>query len=354
MVRLRHAAVPLGAFVALLIAAPVSSHNPITTTVVFNREIAAVLNQKCAQCHVADGMAMPLQSYADVRPWAVAIKEEILARRMPPWQAERGYGLFANDVSLTQREQEFLISWIDGGVPPGAGEPPAHQDHSAHWMLGEPDTIYTATPAGAMRFVVETGLPRDEWVRAIDVKPADKRAIRAAFVSVAGTGQYVGGWTPWSSSTELPEGAAFKLPAKATLVIDIHSGSGAPAAPPRLGVYRAKGRPRPVTTLMLAGDKAAPDGRVRAELKLAADQQVIGLRADMSADAGSLEVKARRPDGSIEPLLWIREFRPEWPAPYVLRSPRPLPRGTTLVATGFFKPGVQAPFMRIAVNATTP
>ncbi len=354
MFRLRHA-VPAGIAVVLLAAAsPVSSHNPITTTVVFNREVAAVLNQKCSQCHVAGGMAMALQTYAEVRPWAVAIKEEILARRMPPWQAERGYGLFANDVSLTQREQEFLISWIDGGVPPGAGEPPAPQDHSAHWMLGEPDTIYTATAAGANRFVVDTAVPNDVWVRAIDVKPADTRAIRAAFVTVAATGQYVGGWTPWSPSTEFPEGTAFRLPAKATLFIDVHSGSGSIDAPPRLALYLAKGPSRPVTTLMLAGDKAASDGRVRAELKLAADQQVIGLRADMSAGAGSLEVKARRPDGSVEPLLWIREFRPEWPAPYVLRSPRPLPRGTTLMATGFFKPGASAPFMRIAINATAP
>ena len=48
-------------------------------------------------------MAMPLQTWEEARPWAVAIKEEILARHMPPWSAERGYGAFANDGALTPR-----------------------------------------------------------------------------------------------------------------------------------------------------------------------------------------------------------------------------------------------------------
>jgi hypothetical protein len=60
------------------------SHNPITTTVHFNREIVALLQRRCLQCHREGGMAMSLATYAEARPWAVAIKEEVLARQMPP------------------------------------------------------------------------------------------------------------------------------------------------------------------------------------------------------------------------------------------------------------------------------
>src|SRR5262245_4149711 len=79
MSRLSKVGVPLCLTALLLLdSSPASPHYPITTTVVFNREVAAILNQKCSQCHVTDGMAMPLQTYAQARPWAVAIKEEIL------------------------------------------------------------------------------------------------------------------------------------------------------------------------------------------------------------------------------------------------------------------------------------
>ena len=53
-------------------------------------------------------MAMPLGTYAQARPWAEAIKEETLARRMPPWPAERGYGTFANDIGLTRLREPLV------------------------------------------------------------------------------------------------------------------------------------------------------------------------------------------------------------------------------------------------------
>ncbi len=365
--RLLRAGIPLGVAGALLLwPGPVSSHNPITTTVVFTREVAAVLNQKCSQCHVADGMAMPLQTYAEVRPWAIAIKEEILARRMPPWPAERGYGAFANDVSLTLREQEFLISWIDGGAPEGTGEPPPHQDHSGHWMLGQPDAIYPAAPGtarpapgpalgpGAARFTVSPALPNDVWVRAVDFKPGDKRTIRSAFFSVVGSGAYLGGWTPWHSSTQFPDGAAVRLPAKTAIAVDVLYGSSPPPPDlPSLGLYFTKAPVQRVTTLELTGDRVSAEGRLRTELTLGAEHTLVDVRVEMSAGGKSLELKATRPDGSFEPLLWIKEFRQDWQTPYVLRSPVPLPRGTVLVATAFFNATTAAaPRLRILMNAT--
>ena len=360
--RLFRAIVPVGvAGVLLLWPQGVSSHNPITTTVLYTREVAMILNQKCSQCHVADGMAMALQSYNEVRPWAIAIKEEILARKMPPWPAERGYGSFANDVSLTQREQEFLISWIDGGVPEGTGEPPPHQDHSEHWMLGQPDGIYPAKPGGpptgpgTTRLTISPGLATDVWVRAFDFKPGTKRSIRAAFFSVAGTGQYLGGWTPWYASTQFPDGAAFRLPANASITVDVlHGSSPPPTEPPQLGVYLTKAPRQTVTTFELTGERMSGDGRMRSELSLTADQALVGVRVDMSTGAKSLELKAMRPDGSVEPLLWIKEFRSDWQSPYVFRSPVPLPRGSVIVATAFFDPASAAPRLRVAVNGTRP
>ena len=184
------------------------SHNPTTTTVLFNREIASLLQRKCLQCHADGKLAMPLGTYGDARPWAEAIKEESLARRMPPWPAERGYGAFSNDIGLTPREFEFLISWVDGGVPQGPGEAPAFVDHGEHWMLGTPDV--TLTPASGVtvdsgsapafkRHIIDTGLTRDTWVRGFDYKPGNGRVTRAAFLSLgriragARVGEHQGG-----------------------------------------------------------------------------------------------------------------------------------------------------------------
>jgi len=102
------------AAVVLLRPVPLSSHTPITTTIVFQKEIARIFQRKCFQCHSDHDLAMALRTYAQARPWAVAIKEEVLERRMPPWSAVSGYGHFANDVSLTAREVSLILAWADG------------------------------------------------------------------------------------------------------------------------------------------------------------------------------------------------------------------------------------------------
>lgn len=67
---------------------------------------------------------MALNSYEEVRPWAKALKEEVLARRMPPWGAIKGFGTFRNDPSLSQEEINRIAEWVEGGAPQGEGALP--------------------------------------------------------------------------------------------------------------------------------------------------------------------------------------------------------------------------------------
>jgi hypothetical protein len=80
-------------------------------------------------CHRADSSpeSIPLSTYKEARPWAAAIKEEVMTRRMPKWAAARGYGDFANDPSLSPFEIALIAAWVDGGAPeaPTRGPPAA-------------------------------------------------------------------------------------------------------------------------------------------------------------------------------------------------------------------------------------
>ncbi|HSP69921.1 MAG TPA: cytochrome c [Bryobacteraceae bacterium] len=97
----------------------VQAHDIITTSITWSRDISRIVNNHCASCHHPGGRAFSLMTYAEARPWAVAIKEEILRRRMPPWGAIKGFGEFRNDQALTPEEMERIVSWSDGGVPEG-------------------------------------------------------------------------------------------------------------------------------------------------------------------------------------------------------------------------------------------
>jgi hypothetical protein len=102
----------------VLVSASLSGHDPITTKVTWTRDIAPLVEARCVRCHRPDGRGpMSLVTFEDARPWAKAIKEEVMTRRMPKWHAARGYGDFANDPSLSPFEIAMLVAWVDGGAP---------------------------------------------------------------------------------------------------------------------------------------------------------------------------------------------------------------------------------------------
>src|SRR5687767_3647627 len=98
---------------------PVPAHDFVTTSITWNREISRIFFDRCASCHNEKGAAFSLMTYAEARPWAVAIKEEVLNRRMPPWGAVKGFGEFRDDKGLTQEQIGLITGWVEGGVPEG-------------------------------------------------------------------------------------------------------------------------------------------------------------------------------------------------------------------------------------------
>ncbi len=95
------------------------AHDPITTNLTWSKEISRLVYRHCAGCHRPEGRAMALLTYEQARPWAKAIRDEVLNRRMPPWDAVKGVGQFRDDPSLSQSEMDLLVSWVEGGAPEG-------------------------------------------------------------------------------------------------------------------------------------------------------------------------------------------------------------------------------------------
>src|ERR1051325_1439304 len=118
-----------------------SAHEPITTKVTFTKEVARIFQRSCWGCHSAGKFKadIPLTTYEEARPWAKAVKEEVLEKRMPPYQAVKGYGSFQHDYILPQRDVELLVSWVEGGAP--KGDVKNYPKAQNGWVLGRPDLI---------------------------------------------------------------------------------------------------------------------------------------------------------------------------------------------------------------------
>jgi hypothetical protein len=343
------------------------SHKPITTPIIFKKEIAQIFQRKCFTCHSENNLAMPFTTYELARPWARAIREEVLERRMPPWGAVAGFGHFSNDVSLTPREMDIILSWADGGAPSGVLKaeesiPPVFVPAAPLWDAGPPDEVLSAEKATTLvpgsgdqvrRFEVRAAFSSPRAVRAIAFKPGDRRVVRYAAVYDSTTGRWLWTWTPWQTFMTLPDDVVYRLPARARLTVELgyRAIDETVNDTSELGLYfsdAVKAQAATAVVVVAPGPTTIAPGqglhKVRAELTLPFVRRGIALWPELGEGATSLEVSIVSADGVQEPMVWVKDVRRDWPTPYLLHAPVPLARGSRMVMTAYFANAGDHPF----------
>jgi hypothetical protein len=163
-------------------------------TPTFTKDVAPILYRRCVQCHRPNDIApMSLLDYKTARPWARAIRESVLSRKMPPWFADPHYGSFANDARLSTGEIETIKAWVDGGAPEGKpGELPAAPVFVEGWRQGKPDIVidigedFVVKPGADTyeHFFVATNFTEGKWVRAAEIQPGNRKVVHHVHVNI--------------------------------------------------------------------------------------------------------------------------------------------------------------------------
>ena len=164
--------------------------------VTFNRDVAPILYKRCVACHRPGDIApMSLLTYKDARPWAAAIKEAVLSRKMPPWKADPHYGQWSNDPRLSDSEIGSIRSWVDGAKVEGDPKDlPVPLDFHDGWKIGKPDLVISipehkiegSGPDEYSYFSVPTNFKEARWIAAAELRPSNRKIVHHAHVFVEG------------------------------------------------------------------------------------------------------------------------------------------------------------------------
>jgi hypothetical protein len=165
----------------------------------FTKDVAPILYKSCAGCHRPGEIApMSLLDYKSARPWAKAIREAVLTRKMPPWFADPKFGEFANDPQLSADEIATVKAWADGGAPEGnPRDLPPQPTFVEGWRLGKPDIVidigedFTVPPGNDLYkyFTVPTNFSEGKWIRAAEILPGNRQVVHHVHVSVVAESQ---------------------------------------------------------------------------------------------------------------------------------------------------------------------
>jgi hypothetical protein len=175
---------------------------PLAYSATFTKDVAPIFFARCAGCHRPNDVApMSLLDYKSARPWAKAIREAVLARKMPPWFADPRSGSFANDARLSDSEIETIRAWVEGGA--AEGDPhdlPPVPVFIEGWRLGKPDIIidigedFNVKPGrdAYEHFIVPTNFSEGRWIRAAEIRPGNRKVVHHVHVSVIADASHAG------------------------------------------------------------------------------------------------------------------------------------------------------------------
>ena len=126
---------------AILTIGRLASGATIASAPTFNKDIAPILYKNCAVCHRPGEVApFSLLTYTDAAKKAGLIAIVTDKRVMPPWKAEPGYGVFANERRLSGQQIALIRDWAKAGAPEGsARDKPALPVFPTGWEGGQPN-----------------------------------------------------------------------------------------------------------------------------------------------------------------------------------------------------------------------
>jgi tetratricopeptide (TPR) repeat protein/mono/diheme cytochrome c family protein len=344
----------------------------------FSRDIAPIIFHSCASCH-RPGEAAPfsLLTYSDVKKHARQIAEVTRSRTMPPWLPEPQALKFSDEQRLSDADIDQIEKWVEQGAV--EGDP---KDLSAApkfvegWRLGKPDLVLTASkpftlpPQGTdtyWNFIFPVPIQGTRWVKAVEIRPGDKRYVHHANILVDRAGasrrresepgagfagmeiriesqvfdpdSHLLFWKPGTIPSPEPRGMAMRLDKGADLILNTHlQPSGKPEViQPSIGLYfTSEAATKFPMLLQLENDAKLdiPPGErnfvVTDDFTLPVDVDLMAIYPHAHYLGKDMQAFATLPDGAKKTLIHIPQWNLNWQAVYRYAEPVLLPKGTTV------------------------
>jgi len=345
----------------------------------YTEHIAPILAEKCATCHrQGDVGPFAFDGYRRAAGWAAMVREVVMTRRMPPWDADPVHGEFENDRGLSAEDTRNLAAWAGSGAPRGEGDdilsdlPAADPDA---WHLGEPDKVLAMEtpfeiPADGIieyqLFRVSADLDEDRWLKGVEVRPGNRRVLHHCLIfieypehlkhmepSVSGGARgFFAGFVPGAEPRFYPEDTGKFVPAGSTFLFQMHyvTSGREESDQTQMALYFHDDPPKLQleTTAAFNADFEIPpfaeNHEVRAQHGLRGMMTLYSMSPHMHYRGKSFKYVAEYPSGAQEVLLSVPNYQFDWQINYALATPKTMPPGTTIRAIGSFDNSTTNPY----------
>ena len=369
--------------------------------VTFAKDVAPILYEHCTTCHRPGEIApMALITYEDARPWARAIKDNVVKGTMPPWHADPAHGTWSNDRRLSAAEKELIVRWVDAGAPSGDLKAmPPKPAFTEGWVIGAPDAVVRMTapydiPATGeipyQYFEVPTNFAEDKWVQAFEIRPGDRSVVHHVLVYArppqpaarrapvfrpqnppgplsptmareieeakknpqaarpqdpsATRGPLIAQIAPGATFARYPAGTAMLVPAGAIVTFQVHYTTSGKATTDQSSIGFLFAKEPPAIEIKVGAmvnprfmiPAGAAHHPVESGMEFLEDVTLYSLGPHTHLRGKRWEYQMTYPDGRTETLLVVPQYDFNWQTGYVFSSPLRVPKGAILKAVAHY------------------
>jgi hypothetical protein len=326
-------------------------------TISYTKQVAPIIREKCATCHLKGGIGpFAFSSYRKVRGWSDMMREVLMTRRMPPWQADPHHGAFSQDLSLSKKEKQTLLHWIEQGTPRGEGDDPLvnNKQESKAWPLGKPDHIIDIpsqkVPADGIidyRYLhMASPFDEDTWVTGADIHPGDMQALHHVIIFIVPEEgkrkqyrRWLTGYAPGTKGDLFPENTGVLLRKDERLLFELHYTSYGKEVvdETQLGLYLSNDSVKHSFRTGLFIDESIqipPHNRAfewSQTREIRDDIILYSMNPHMHFRGKAMRFELVTPEGERETLVSVPHYNFNWQHTYVLQKPRRVTKGSKLI-----------------------
>ncbi|WP_034257740.1 redoxin domain-containing protein [Altibacter lentus] len=348
------------------------------TQLTYTKDIAPILKERCAVCHIDGGIApWQMTDYRTIQGWSQMMKQVLLSKRMPPWKADPHIGTFENSLALSDSNARKIVAWIDNGLAYGEGDDPLQElsPITKEWKRGIPDAVIELKtellPATGVLDYRYQSIPLNndtaKWLRGIEIQPGNNQVVHHVVVTNTErnkeslithrkqrpwTDNYIAISSQGAQATFFPEGTGVLLPEQTELTLQIHYTTTGKTEEDktRIGLYYHETPPGKEFYALSPSKNNftippyAQKVPLRVEDSIHRDINIHYIAPHMHYRGKSIRFGVTFPDGRKETVISISDYNFNWQRMYRLETPFFVPKGSKVWVEGIYDNSFQNPF----------
>ena len=324
----------------------------------FYKDIVPIINKKCMNCHSNNRTLINFTDYESIYGRRAMVRYTIKNDLMPIWSVDKSIGEWKNTLSLTDKEKQIFLRWLDSGLPYKNKFIKLTNSHYRDSHIKMPDYILklkepVEIPATGFipqyKASFQINFKEDKWIKEIELVLKPKVIHHLIVVHKrpdASRGEFILAWAVGSSTYKnFGKDIGLKISKDSSIHIEIHYepiGKKIIDTETKIKLKFHASVPKYVHYYKLEFDENInippyhSNYLIENKYKIKRDLLLINFLPHMHLRGKKAQLFIIDPNGTSKEIFRLNSYNYNFQRTYTLKKPFLIKKNSTLICKGWF------------------